>query len=73
MQLNLAHNALKKMPTGVPNRLIQLYLDKNRIDDIPKQVNTMHTFVNEHVEIHTLQVSVREGLECGICGIVFNL
>ncbi|XP_028260748.1 prolargin [Parambassis ranga] len=36
MQLNLAHNTLKKMPPGVPSGLIQLFLDRNRIDDIPK-------------------------------------
>ncbi|KAK5912726.1 hypothetical protein CesoFtcFv8_002569 [Champsocephalus esox] len=36
VQLNLAHNILKKMPTGVPSSLIQLFLDKNRIDDVPK-------------------------------------
>ncbi|XP_058488811.1 prolargin [Solea solea] len=36
MQLNLAHNVLKKMPDGVPSGLIQLFLDRNRIDDIPK-------------------------------------
>lgn len=36
MQLNLARNSLKKMPTGVPNGLIQLFLDRNRIDDIPR-------------------------------------
>ncbi|XP_034022800.1 prolargin [Thalassophryne amazonica] len=36
MQLNLAHNALKKMPSGVPSGVIQLFLDKNRIEDIPK-------------------------------------
>lgn len=36
MQLNLAHNVLKKMPAGVPPGLIQLFLDRNRIDDIPK-------------------------------------
>ncbi|XP_071373921.1 prolargin [Centroberyx affinis] len=36
MQLNLAHNTLKKMPAGVPSSVIQLFLDKNRIDDIPR-------------------------------------
>ncbi|XP_023123007.1 prolargin [Amphiprion ocellaris] len=36
MQLNLARNTLKKMPAGVPSNLIQLFLDKNHIDDIPK-------------------------------------
>lgn len=35
MQLNLAHNRLHKMPPGVPNALHQLFLDENRIDDIP--------------------------------------
>ncbi len=38
MQLNLARNILKKMPAGVPNGIIQLFLDRNNIDDIPKQV-----------------------------------
>ncbi|XP_059185605.1 prolargin [Centropristis striata] len=36
MQLNLAHNVLKKMPAGVPHSLMQLFLDRNHIDDIPK-------------------------------------
>ncbi|KAK5872709.1 hypothetical protein PBY51_013384 [Eleginops maclovinus] len=36
MQLNLANNILKKMPAGIPNGLIQLFLDRNRIDDVPK-------------------------------------
>lgn len=38
MQLNLARNILRKMPTGVPNGVIQLFLDRNSIGDIPKQV-----------------------------------
>lgn len=42
MQLNLAHNILKKMPDSVPSGLIQLFLDRNRIDDIPKQVHSAH-------------------------------
>lgn len=36
VQLNLARNILKKMPAGLPNGLIQLFLDRNNIDDIPK-------------------------------------
>ncbi|XP_047439659.1 prolargin [Mugil cephalus] len=36
MQLNLAHNILKKMPPNVPSSIIQLFLDRNLIDDIPK-------------------------------------
>ncbi|XP_053105283.1 prolargin [Hemicordylus capensis] len=35
IQLNLAHNRLQKMPPGVPNAVHQLFLDQNRIDDIP--------------------------------------
>lgn len=52
MQLNLAHNVLKKMPSGVPSSLIQLFLDRNLIDDIPKQVHSAHT-VNEST-LHAL-------------------
>ncbi|KAK7916049.1 hypothetical protein WMY93_011810 [Mugilogobius chulae] len=49
MQLNLAHNVLKKMPPGVPNGVIQLFLDKNRIDSIPKQVdNTINTYILDY-------------------------
>uniref|UniRef100_A0A8P4G561 Proline/arginine-rich end leucine-rich repeat protein n=1 Tax=Dicentrarchus labrax TaxID=13489 RepID=A0A8P4G561_DICLA len=36
MQLNLARNILKKMPAGIPSSLIQLFLDRNNIEDIPK-------------------------------------
>lgn len=42
MQLNLARNILKKMPAGVPNGIIQLFLDRNSIDGIPKQVFSAH-------------------------------
>ncbi|XP_062324201.1 prolargin [Osmerus eperlanus] len=36
MQLNLAHNILRKMPSSVPTGISQLFLDKNSIDDIPR-------------------------------------
>ncbi|XP_007522177.1 prolargin [Erinaceus europaeus] len=35
MQLNLAHNTLRKMPPKVPPAIHQLYLDSNRIETIP--------------------------------------
>lgn len=50
MQLNLAHNALKKMPAGVPSGLIQLFLDKNRIDDIPKQVHRARHHSHQQIQ-----------------------
>lgn len=52
MQLNLAHNTLRKMPAGIPHSLHQLFLDKNRIDDIPEQVHTADTLDSE-VDTHT--------------------
>ncbi|XP_010879394.1 prolargin isoform X1 [Esox lucius] len=36
VQLNLAHNILKKMPANIPNSIAQLFLDRNNIEDIPK-------------------------------------
>ncbi|MGH0158524.1 UNVERIFIED_CONTAM: hypothetical protein FKN15_045074 [Acipenser sinensis] len=36
VQLNLAHNILRKMPQNVPHNIYQLFLDRNNIEDIPK-------------------------------------
>ncbi|XP_006628522.2 prolargin [Lepisosteus oculatus] len=36
VQLNLAHNILRKMPLNVPHNIYQLYLDRNNIQDIPE-------------------------------------
>ncbi|XP_007481247.1 prolargin [Monodelphis domestica] len=35
MQLNLAHNILRKMPPKVPTAIHQLFLDSNNIENIP--------------------------------------
>ncbi|XP_075469808.1 prolargin [Ascaphus truei] len=35
VQLNLAHNILRKMPPTVPDSVHQLFLDRNNIEDIP--------------------------------------
>ncbi|XP_029429690.1 prolargin [Rhinatrema bivittatum] len=35
MQLNLAHNLLRKMPSGMPSNIHQFFLDRNSIEDIP--------------------------------------
>lgn len=36
IQLNLAHNILRKMPANIPNTLFQLFLDRNNIEEIPQ-------------------------------------
>ncbi|KAI1890539.1 hypothetical protein AGOR_G00154730 [Albula goreensis] len=36
VQLNLAHNILRKMPSNVPQNIYQLFLDRNNIEDIPR-------------------------------------
>lgn len=67
MQLNLAHNVLKKMPAGVPNNLIQLFLDRNRIDDIPKDYFNGFTHL-EFVRLNHNQLSDK-----GLPKLVFNI
>lgn len=44
VQLNLAHNILRKMPANIPNSISQLFLDKNKIEDIP--LNYFKDFTN---------------------------
>ncbi|KAK3512895.1 hypothetical protein QTP70_028959 [Hemibagrus guttatus] len=36
IQLNLAHNILRKMPANIPNNIAQLFLDRNNIGEIPQ-------------------------------------
>ncbi|XP_070700601.1 prolargin [Pempheris klunzingeri] len=67
MQLNLAHNILKKMPAGVPSNLIQLFLDRNSIDDIPKDYFEGFTHLT-FVRLNRNQLSDR-----GVPKTVFNI
>ncbi|KAK0155687.1 Prolargin [Merluccius polli] len=64
IQLNLARNILKKMPAGVPASVIQLFLDKNSIEDIPKQSLVHLAFV---------RLNYNQLSDKGIPRAVFNL
>lgn len=67
VQLNLAHNILKKMPASIPNGLTQLFLDRNSIDDIPK--NYFQDFQNlAFVRLNYNQLSDK-----GVPKAVFNV
>ncbi|XP_061840821.1 prolargin [Nerophis lumbriciformis] len=67
MQLNLAHNVLKKMPAGIPNGLIQLFLDKNRIDDIPKD------YFQGFVHLAFVRLNYNQLSDKGVPKAVFNI
>ncbi|XP_061584606.1 prolargin [Cololabis saira] len=67
MQLNLAHNTLRKMPPGVPSNLIQLFLDKNRIDDIPKD------YFDGFTHLAFVRLNFNELSDKGVPKAVFNV
>lgn len=67
MQLNLAHNVLKKMPAGVPNGLIQLFLDKNSIDGIPKD------YFKDFIHLAFLRLNRNQLSDKGLPKNVFNI
>ncbi|XP_040014461.1 prolargin [Xiphias gladius] len=67
VQLNLAHNVLKKMPDGVPSGLIQLFLDKNRIDDIPKD------YFKDFTHLAFVRLSYNQLSDKGVPKAVFNV
>lgn len=67
VQLNLAHNVLRKMPSGVPHGLIQLFLDKNRIDDIPKD------YFDGFSHLAFLRLNYNQLSDKGVPKTVFNI
>ncbi|KAM4612897.1 prolargin isoform 1-T2 [Polymixia lowei] len=67
MQLNLAHNVLRKMPAGVPAGLIQLFLDRNGIDDIPKN------YFQGFTHLAFVRLNYNQLSDKGVPKAVFNL
>ncbi|XP_069798303.1 prolargin [Narcine bancroftii] len=67
MQLNLAHNSLRKMPPTVPPHIFQLFLDKNRISQIPKNY-----FKKLH-QLTFLRLNFNQLTDKGIPNGIFNL
>uniref|UniRef100_A0AAY4EF04 Osteomodulin n=1 Tax=Denticeps clupeoides TaxID=299321 RepID=A0AAY4EF04_9TELE len=67
MQLNLAHNILRKMPSNVPSGIFQLFLDRNNIEEIPE--NYFKNFINlAFVRLNYNQLSDK-----GLPKMVFNV
>uniref|UniRef100_A0A3B1K3N7 Proline and arginine rich end leucine rich repeat protein n=1 Tax=Astyanax mexicanus TaxID=7994 RepID=A0A3B1K3N7_ASTMX len=67
IQLNLAHNILRKMPPNIPNSIFQLFLDRNNIEDIPE--NYFKDFSNlAFVRLNYNQLSDK-----GLPKMVFNV
>ncbi|XP_063303187.1 keratocan isoform X2 [Pelobates fuscus] len=67
MQLNIAKNTLKKMPTGIPSNTIQLYLDNNNIEEIPKN------YFNEIPNIAFIRLNYNKLADAGVPINVFNI
>ncbi|CAH2277706.1 keratocan [Pelobates cultripes] len=67
VQLNVAKNTLKKMPTGLPSNTIQLYLDNNNIEEIPKN------YFNEIPNIAFIRLNYNKLADAGVPINVFNI
>ncbi|OCT87547.1 keratocan [Xenopus laevis] len=67
MQLNLAKNSLKKMPPGLPLNTVQLYLDNNNIEEIPKN------YFSGIPRITFIQLNYNKLSDTGVPDNVFNV
>eukprot|EP00079_Xenopus_tropicalis_P011346 XP_002937114.2 PREDICTED: keratocan [Xenopus tropicalis] len=67
MQLNLAKNSLKKMPPGLPLNTVQLYLDNNNIEEIPKN------YFNNIPRITFIRLNYNKLSDTGVPVNVFNV
>ncbi|XP_069485366.1 keratocan isoform X2 [Ambystoma mexicanum] len=67
MQLNVAKNSLKKMPPSLPSNTMQLFLDNNLIDSIPKG------YFNAIPKVAFIRLNYNKLSDSGIPDNVFNL
>ncbi|KAG8439555.1 hypothetical protein GDO86_005667 [Hymenochirus boettgeri] len=67
MQLNMAKNSLKKMPVGLPSNTVQLYLDNNNIEEIPKN------YFAEIPRVNFIRLNYNKLSNTGIPANVFNV
>ncbi|KAL6464496.1 hypothetical protein MHYP_G00268130 [Metynnis hypsauchen] len=67
IQLNLAHNILRKMPTNIPNSVFQLFLDRNNIEDIPRD------YFKDFTNIAFVRLNYNQLSDKGLPKMVFNI
>ncbi|KAL7843522.1 hypothetical protein AOLI_G00250340 [Acnodon oligacanthus] len=67
IQLNLAHNILRKMPTNIPNGVFQLFLDRNNIEDIPRD------YFKDFTNIAFVRLNYNQLSDKGLPKMVFNI
>ncbi|XP_065097506.1 prolargin [Paramisgurnus dabryanus] len=67
VQLNLAHNILRKMPTSIPNSIFQLFLDRNNIEEIPND------YFKDFTNLAFLRLNYNQLSDKGVPKMVFNV
>lgn len=67
MLLDLSENSLKKLPAGIPDSLLMLYVDNNDIDSIPSG------YLAKLPELQYLRISHNQLSDSGIPAGVFNV
>ncbi|XP_062401254.1 prolargin [Sardina pilchardus] len=67
MQLNLAHNILRKMPSNVPSGIFQLFLDRNNIEDIPQD------YFKDFTNLAFIRLNYNQLNDKGLPKMVFNI
>ncbi|TRY97348.1 hypothetical protein DNTS_031688 [Danionella cerebrum] len=67
VQLNLAHNTLRKMPANVPISLFQLFLDRNNIEEIPQD------YFKNFANLAFVRLNYNQLSDKGLPKMVFNI